>query len=139
MMTDEFQLVTRPPTVAEYQALRRAVGWPEVDPAAVETGLAHSLFAVCLLRGEDVVGCGRIVGDGGIYFYIQDVIVLPAYQRRGLGRRIMDELMADLARRARQNSFIGLMAAEGVARFYEGYGFKERPTGRPGMFRLWGP
>ncbi len=38
---------------------------------------------------------------------------------------------------AREGSFVGLMAAEGVTGFYERYGFARRPEGRPGMFRVW--
>lgn len=84
-----------------------------------------------------VIGCGRVVGDGGIYFYVQDVMILPAYQKQGLGRRIMDAIMAYISAHARSNSFIGLMAADGVAPFYYRYGFGERPPNRPGMFRMW--
>jgi hypothetical protein len=38
---------------------------------------------VVLERDGDAVGCGRVVGDGGVYFYVQDVIVVPGLQ--GLG------------------------------------------------------
>jgi ribosomal protein S18 acetylase RimI-like enzyme len=81
-----------------------------------------------------VVGCGRVIGDGGIYFYIQDIIVLPEFQGKGIGRRIMDAVMEYLKAHARDGAFVGLMAAKGVSKFYERYGFKERPSDAPGMF-----
>ncbi|HVP13447.1 MAG TPA: GNAT family N-acetyltransferase [Phycisphaerae bacterium] len=136
-MTAGFEIVERAPTVEEYQMLRREVGWPEVETAVVGRGLAASLYSVCLLHDGEVVGCGRVVGDGGIYLYIQDIIVLPAYQRQGWGRRIMEAMMAYVASKAGRNTFVGLNAAEGVAPFYYRYGFAERPPGRPGMFRIW--
>ena len=80
-----------------------------------------------------------MVGDGGIYFYLQDLIVLPpAHQGSGLGRLIMDTLLDFISSRAGQGSFIGLMAAQGAAGFYHKLGFQERPAGAPGMFRTIG-
>ncbi len=137
-MEDEYILVERPPTVEEYQRLREAVGWESVDAEATETGLRNALFSVCLIHKHEVIGCGRVVGDGGIYFYIQDIIVLPEFQGEGLGRRIMDAVMGYLRSHAHSNAFIGLMAAKAVSGFYEKYGFAERPPDRPGMFRIWG-
>ena len=137
-MNDEYILVERPPTVEEYQRLREAVGWDRVDVEATETGLRNALFSVCVVYRDQVVGCGRVVGDDGIYFYIQDIMVLPEFQGKGLGRRVMDAVMDYLRSCAHPNAFIGLMAAKGVSRFYEKYGFAERPPDRPGMFRIWG-
>jgi len=62
-----FNLVQRLPMIDEYQALRRAVGWAEVEGQAVAAGLANSLYSVCVPREGAVVGCGRVVvcdGDG---------------------------------------------------------------------------
>jgi len=137
-MHTEYILVERSPKVEEYQRLREAVGWESVDVEATEIGLRNALFSVCAIYKDKVIGCGRVVGDGGIYFYIQDIIVLPEFQGRGLGRCIMDAVMGHLSSHAPPNAFIGLMAAKGVSKFYEKYGFVERPPGRPGMFRIWG-
>ena len=137
-MNEEYILVERSPTVEEYQRLREAVGWGSVDVEATEMGLRNALFSVCVIYRDKVIGCGRVVGDGGIYFYIQDIMVLPEFQGNGLGRRIMDGVMSYLSSHAHPNAFIGLMAAKGVSGFYEKYGFAERPPSRPGMFRIWG-
>ena len=137
-MNAEYILVERPPTVEEYQRLREAVGWESVDVEATEIGLRNALFSVCAIYKDKVIGCGRVVSDGGIYFYIQDIIVLPEFQGKGLGRRMMDAVMGYLSSHAHPNAFIGLMAAKGVSEFYEKYGFAERPPDRPGMFRIWG-
>ena len=65
---------------------------------------------------------GRIIGDGQIYFYIQDVIVKPKYQGIGYGKRLMDELMEWWENNHDRRGFMMLMAAEGKAAFYEQYG-----------------
>lgn len=133
----EVKLVERPPTVAEYRRLRRAASWGEMTEEGLAAGLPNALYSVVLELDQEVIGCGRVVGDGGLYFYLQDVIVLPGFQGRGLGARIMEALMAYLDRTARPGAFVGLMAAEGVEAFYEPYGFRRRPDDRPGMFRVW--
>lgn len=137
MNSENFETVEREPTVSEYQRLRRAVGWSEVTDDGVEAGLKNSLYSVVLLSGGETVGCGRVVGDGGLYFYIQDIIVLPEYQGSGLGRLIMDKVIDYLRSRAERGAFVGLMAAKGVAEFYERYGFKVRPEDAPGMGMKW--
>ncbi|HML04036.1 MAG TPA: GNAT family N-acetyltransferase [Candidatus Bathyarchaeia archaeon] len=135
-MTKEYVLVERNPTLEEYQRLHRAVGWMEVETDAIEAGLRNSLFSVCIVSENEVIGCGRVIGDGGVYFYVQDVVVLPEFQGKGVGRRIMDAIMEYLRTHARNGAFVGLMAAKGVSKFYERYGFKERPSDAPGMFRV---
>jgi GNAT superfamily N-acetyltransferase len=74
----------------------------------------------------------RTIGDGGLVYYIQDVIVLPDYQGRGIGTRMMDRIMAYVRTHARHNSIIGLMAAKGREPFYEKYGFTRRPNDQLG-------
>jgi ribosomal protein S18 acetylase RimI-like enzyme len=135
-MNEGCVLVERNPTLEEYRRLRRAVGWLDVETEATKIGLNNSLFSVCVILENRVIGCGRVIGDGGIYFYIQDIIVLPEFQGRGIGKRIMDAIMEYLKAHARDGAFIGLMAAKGVSEFYERYGFKERAPDAPGMFRV---
>ena len=132
----EFKFVDRVPTVSEYLTLRKSVGWHALPNSSAELGLAGSLFSVCVVLGDETVGCGRIVGDTGIYFYIQDVIVRPDFQHRGLGTRIMEKLMTYLDARAHQGAFIGLMAAPGLESFYGRFGFNCFPAESPGMF-IW--
>jgi ribosomal protein S18 acetylase RimI-like enzyme len=137
-MKEGYVLVERNPTLEEYQKLCRVVGWGEgdIEPKAIETGLQNSLFSVCVILGDKVIGFGRIIGDGGIYFYIQGIIVSPEFQRKGIGGRIMGAIMEYLTVHAPDGAFIGLMAAKGVSKFYKVYGFKKRPSDAPGMFRV---
>jgi len=44
--------------------------------AAVEA-LPRSLFAVVAVAEGEPIGMGRIVGDGAIFFYTQDIAVIP--------------------------------------------------------------
>ncbi len=134
-MGDYFELLEREPSLEDYRRLRASAGWSERTDAAMQTSLANGLYCVCLMRNGQTVGCGRVIGDSGMYFYIQDVIVLPELQGRGFGTRIMDAVTAYLERDAPPGAFIGLMAAKGASGFYERYGFVRRADDAPGMFR----
>lgn len=133
---EEYQVVECIPTVEEYLALREAVGWERLDEQITARALANALFTVCILHQGKVIGCGRVIGDGGMYFYIQNIIVLPAFQGKGLGKRLMETILAYLEEHALPGAFIGLMAAKDVSSFYTQFGFAVRPPERPGMFLL---
>jgi ribosomal protein S18 acetylase RimI-like enzyme len=130
------RFVHQSPGVDEYLKLRTAVGWRSLPEEVVRTGMQNSLFSVCVYEGEEVVGCGRVIGDGAIYVYIQDIIVQPEFQGRGIGLRIMEHIMDFIYSALPDEIFVGLMAAKDVADFYKKFGFMERPPGRPGMFTV---
>ncbi|MCD4817078.1 MAG: GNAT family N-acetyltransferase [Candidatus Cloacimonetes bacterium] len=132
-----YRIELKNPTPIEYDNIRNTTGWDKLDLATIEKGLKKSLFSVCLYDINKLIGFGRIVGDGSMYFYIQDIIVIPEYQRKGFGRIIMNEVIQYLDDNANHNSFIGLMVAEGVEKFYHKFGFKTRPTSKPGMYLVY--
>jgi len=134
----EIVLEKRPPDVSEYLKLRAAVGWQTTPELATETALAGALFSVCVMHGGEIVGMGRIVGDRGLYYYVQDVIVMPPYQRQGIGTRIMEEITAYLDEHAVDQAFIGLKAGKNLIPFYERFGFSSREEDIPGVFMVRG-
>ena len=139
---DGYRLERRPPTVRELRTLNEAVGWTDLpgDDDAVARGLAASLFGVVVLDAAgETVGSARVVGDGNVYFYIQDLIVAPAHQSLGIGDLLLDEVMDYLERTAPAGASVGLMAAEGKAGFYTRRGLAPRPQDGPGMTLSWRP
>jgi GNAT superfamily N-acetyltransferase len=135
-MADAYRIVDRVPTVAEHRALFEAVGWTVYAPEAAEVALRNSLFGVVALHGAQVIGSGRIVGDGGKFFYIQDFVVLPEHQGRGAGKRMMDRLMAWITANAPHEPFVGLFATGVAIPFYRRYGFDQHPAALTGMFTV---
>lgn len=130
-----FRAEIRPLEVDEYQFLRNSTTWDSLAHSVVEKALKKDLFSVCILKDNEPIGIGRVVGDGAIYFYVQDVIVLPEYQGQGIGRMIMEYIEQYLTKTAHHNSFIGLMAAEGTQPFYHRFGYRARSENAPGMFK----
>lgn len=132
-------VVEHTPTPQEYNRLRQAVGWRSHREDVIEKGLANTLYCACAFADNELVGMARVIGDAGLAYYIQDVIVIPAYQGQGIGAQIMDAVMDYLRRHASPNVTIGLMAATGKEPFYEKYGFIVRPneTMGAGMILYW--
>ncbi len=65
---------------------------------------------------------GRVLSDGVSDGYIQDLVVLPRYQRSGIGRRIVALLLKEC--RVRGLGWIGLIAEPGSEKFYLPLGFQ---------------
>jgi GNAT superfamily N-acetyltransferase len=86
----------------------------------VEKSLASSLcFGAYVIETKEQVGFARVVTDYATFAWICDVFVDPAHRARGLGKRLMSEIIAhpDLATTA---MFLGTKDAQGL---YERYGF----------------
>ena len=77
--------------------LYQAVGWTNYTNQSqmLEQALSHSLAIYLALDGEEIVGLVRLVGDGFSSVFVQDLIVLPSYQRQGIGSNLMKEALAD--------------------------------------------
>lgn len=119
-------------SVEEFKLLRKSVGWPVPPDAAIETSLKNSVYCVSAYITSRLVGMGRIIGDNGFTFFISDIIVLPEYQGNNIGRCVMTSIIEYLKESAPENSYIVLMAAKGKEKFYEKFGFIERPTEKLG-------
>lgn len=122
------ELSSLPLTAGEFAELRAACGWGTIDPSIAERALASGLIGVVARDGDRLAGFGRVVGDGVLYFYVQDVIVHPDFRGQGVGRLIVEALLADVLKRAPIGATIGLMAAKGKEGFYQKFGFTRRPT-----------
>ena len=133
------QIIEQQPTPAEYNQLREAVGWGAYQEGVIAKSLPNTLYCLCTFIDDQIIGMGRVIGDDGLVYYIQDVIVLPDYQGQGIGTQMMDKIMAYIRNHASNNTIIGLMSAVGKERFYEKYGFTIRPTEKygAGMTMFW--
>lgn len=77
--------------------LYQAVGWTNYTHQSemLEQALSHSLVIYVALDGDAVVGLIRLIGDGFSSIFVQDLIVLPSYQRQGIGSSLMKEALED--------------------------------------------
>lgn len=117
----------RNPTPAQWMALRESVGWATFPDEAVEKSLAATTFCVCAFDDGELIGMARVLGDGVICFYVGNVMVRPDRQNEGIGRDIMNEIMAWVELHAAPGAGASLLAIAGKEEFYEQFGFSRRP------------
>jgi ribosomal protein S18 acetylase RimI-like enzyme len=112
--------------------LYRAGGWWKEgwDPAHIPFLIRSTfLFLVAVDRQSGrTVGMGRAISDGISDAYIQDLVVLPEFRRKGIGKAIVRRLVEVC--KSRGLTWIGLVAEPGTLDFYEGTGFQTRFPGR---------
>ena len=101
-----FKINLEVPSSEVFLALRKKAGMGPRSLAGAEKGLGRELFSVLLehVPTGEIVGMGRIVGDGGTVFHVCDMAVLPEYQRMGGGSLIMTEIMNFIDREAPSDS-----------------------------------
>lgn len=127
-------------SVQDYNRLRNAVGWSEVEPSQVQRGLDNTAYLTVAVENGRPVGMARVVSDGGFYALIVDVIVLPSHQGNGIGKKmmqiVMDSIQAGIDEG--QSVYVNLMASKDKESFYESFGFVRRPNdiGGCGMTQL---
>ena len=131
-----YQIVERIPTLQEYRELCTGVGWGAVmNFEAALTALPNSLYGVVVTHQEQVVGMGRVVGDGAIFYYLQDIAVLPEHQGQGVGRMLLNQLVDYVRTNAPEKAFFGLFASQGRESFYQEFGFRAWPE-MTGMYQV---
>lgn len=108
--------------------LYRAVGWTNYtnQPQMLEQALSHSLAIYLAFDGEKIVGLIRLVGDGFSSVLVQDLIVLPIYQRQGIGSALMKEALKDY-KDAYQVQLV-TEETERTLEFYRSMGFETLST-----------
>ena len=120
--------IEKKPAAWEYNALTEAVGWGSEPEHLVDEMFENTLYSVCAYDGEKMVGFARIVGDGILFAYIQDVMVLPEYQGNHVGSCLMEYILGEISRRTVISPAIRtyLGASVGKEGFYRKFGFVTR-------------
>ncbi|WP_296129435.1 GNAT family N-acetyltransferase [uncultured Anaerococcus sp.] len=123
--------------VDQIRDLYDSVGWTSYtdDMDALIKGYENSLKILAAFEDEKLLGVIRAVGDGYTIIFIQDILVLPDYQRKGVGKTLLDSMM-DLYPHVRQIELTTDIAPETIG-FYYSQGFEEfSELGCCGFMRL---
>ena len=136
-MTDNsaYRIEARIPAIDDYLRLRKVSGLSPFSREAAEKGLPNSIFGVCLMRGDETVGMGRIIGDGGCFFQVTDIAIQPEYQGRGLAKWIMAELSEFIETQLPKTAYVSLIADVPANKLYAQFGFDETAPRSVGMAR----
>ncbi|NJD01997.1 MAG: GNAT family N-acetyltransferase [Ruminiclostridium sp.] len=124
-------------SVTDYKHLCKSVGWKELATKQAQTGISNSSYIVSAVNGDKTVGMARVVSDGGYVAIIVDVVVLPEFQGKGIGKTMMNMVMEHISSSIAEGEGVSviLMAAKNKESFYKQFGFSERPDEKfgPGM------
>ena len=133
------QLVEDKLDLDTYLELRESVHFHKLSRDQARKGLDNSLYTLVAYLDGRAVGMGRIVGDGAIICYVQDLIIRPEVQGKGIGGLILETLKEFVINEGYPGTMMmfDLMCARGRERFYKKHGFIARPTETlgPGMIQ----
>lgn len=119
----DYELVEEIPRVCDYINIRLKAGLSRKSEEAAAIGLPNSIYSIVVYFNREPMGIGRIIGDGGCFFEITDMAVLPEHQKKGVGALIMKALVDYLHSNAPSTAYVSLMADHGTPHFYEKFGF----------------
>lgn len=127
-------------TSSMFLELYTSVGWepPCVEQAA--KALENTIATFTAIDEEKAVGMVRLIGDGGMSFYIKGFAVVPAYQLKGVGSLLIDALEKYIRDNIPREWAVSLelTSTKEAVPFYKKKGFEERPCDwdGPGMFKM---
>lgn len=103
--------------------LYEKVGWTNytTNPEMLKNAYKNSLKIYGAYEEEKLIGIVRVVGDGYSIIYIQDILVLPEYQRQGIGRALLEKVL-ETYRHVYQKTLL-TDNTEKTIQFYKSVGF----------------
>ena len=132
----DYTIISTPSNLEDYLRLRADTGLSTKTVDAAKIGLQNTWFGIHVIHEDETVGMGRIIGDGGCFFQVVDIAVLPPHQGIGLGKRIMATLIKHFEIHAPESAYISLIADGKAKGLYAQFGFKPTAPVSIGMWRL---
>lgn len=110
---------------AEILSLYSSVGWTAYTdtPEALRKGFENSLLILAAYEGDQLLGIIRVVGDGYTIVWIQDILVSPNQQRKGIGSALIQAVLERFSH-VRQIELATDNTPKTIA-FYRSQGFQE--------------
>lgn len=110
---------------SEILRLYASVGWTSYtdDPDVLRKGFENSMLTLAAYDGEELLGLIRAVGDGCTIVFVQDILVFPEHQRKGVGTALLQAVL-DRYSHVRQIELATDNTPKTTA-FYKSMGFRE--------------
>ena len=107
---------------------KAGISFPEWTPERITRALENSSVVICVWDGEALVGFARAISDGAWSAYLNQIAVLPQFQKQGIGKQMLSLLIENLGEE------VSLVAhsADSATGFYLAAGFEPRSN----VFRL---
>lgn len=109
---------------SEILNLYQSVGWINYtnNPNMLKNAYANSLKILGAYENKKLIGIIRVVGDGYSIIFIQDIIVLPEYQRHGIGTALLKKIL-EIYQNVYQKSLL-TDNTDKTIQFYKSVGFE---------------
>lgn len=121
------------PDKKDFFHLYQSTGWNNpLSEDELYEAISRSWYSISAYSDEELVGFGRIISDGIYQALLCDLIVLPKYQNRGIGKNILKMLLDKC--QSNRMVMVFLFSAKGKTGFYRKFGFVERSADAPGMW-----
>ena len=116
-------------TPEDYIALR-----PEIPIGTARKAIDGSSMTLRAVADGETVGMLRVLSDGAMFCYIQDVFVFENYRGQGLGRALLEQAMCSMGELLEMGEYmlVTLLADPGMEEFYEHMGFMRAPNALAG-------
>lgn len=124
------EYIDKAPSLEEYKEMRRAVNFMALSDRIASNALNNAFFITTVRDNGRAVGMIRVLSDGSYANFITDVMVIPEYQRRGIGKEMMRRAVEHMRSTLEPGETIVLylMSASGKEEFYKQFGFRTRPN-----------
>ena len=115
--------------IKQLEELYNDVGWSAYtqDLEVLKQAILQSLDVITVWNDDKLVGLIRAIGDGLTIVYIQDILVLNAYQNKGIASELLQRIL-NKYKNVRQKVLL-TEEASGVRYFYEKNGFESCDQG----------
>lgn len=124
------EYIDEAPTLEEYKSMRKAVNFMDLSDRIAKNALNNAFHITTVRDNGRAIGMIRVLSDGSYANFITDVMVIPEYQKKGIGtelmRRTVDYMRSTLEEG--ETIVLYLMSATGKEPFYKQFGFRERPN-----------
>ena len=109
----------------EILPLYASVGWTAYTdhPEQLRKGFENSMLTLAAYEGNQLLGIIRAVGDGHTVVFVQDILVFPEHQRKGVGSALLQSIL-DRYSHVRQIELATDNTPKTIA-FYKSMGFRE--------------
>lgn len=119
-------------TPRQISELRKAVGWNGMQNS-YKLSLKNSYIYFCCFDNDKLIGFLDVVSNGVTDAYIQDVIVHPEYQGKGIGTELMNQAITKLT--SDKIYAVSVLFEERLLNFYKKFGFNIIMAGQMETFK----
>ncbi len=104
--------------------LYNSVNWSVYteSPKSLEEAFKNSTYVLIAIEGDKVVGLSRSISDNVSIHYLQDILVSPSFQKKGVGRKLLSKVLEHFENV--RTHMILTDDEEKQLRFYESLGYR---------------